>query len=358
MSSDGRSRRKRRHESSCNNNKSTYDLFVPLPKEAAAVQIPQFLQRLTNTGYTHVALTHTVYGVPRKDVDEADTAIPKELFRQSSANKTIQVLRRLHAVLENLSDVAHYVQQHANNDNDNSSLLQGYDLISVAPRNDAIFQSACKNATAADIIVLDYYSSSTQLPFRIRPTDIRAALARNAVLELPYAPAILNPKRRKGLVHASRLLQFATSSNKSNHLLVSSGPRLGGSNQEDVGVMAFRTPGDLENVLQVVLKLDDPHATIHSTGAFVLQQAHARRWGKQSITVTDMVIQQETDDLQETTTKDDCSKDDEGKHDKKPPAKTTKKDDKRQRKETDNESDDDGAQEEEKEIDGDGFIAF
>jgi RNase P subunit p30 len=231
------SSRKRQRQEAALSPSHVHELMIPIPIEAASVQIPEYLQRLGSTGVTHVALTHTVFGVPRVKQDEAELAIPDSLWQTPSKagvatpsrNKSrdtnnvklpenlkdtpthpprqspVKVLRRLNAVLENLSDVAHYMKRNENeNENANaagkSTLLQGYDLVSVCPRSEGTFQSACKSAIASDIIVLDYSMGRGQLPYRIRPIDVKAAIARNAVFEIPYAPAILNQKKRKALI--------------------------------------------------------------------------------------------------------------------------------------------------------------
>jgi RNase P subunit p30 len=237
MSSSFRSRKRQRQEAALPPS-HVYELMVPIPTEAASVQIPDFLRRLGSTGVTHVALVHTVYGMARLKQDEAELAIPDSLWQRPSTSPSatpsknhqsrdnqhnarkqqgrlrdppthhpsrqapVKVLRRLNAVLENLSDVAHYVKRNENNigATRKPAILQGYDLVSVCPRSEGTFQSACKSATASDIIVLDYSIGRGQLPYRIRPIDIKAAIARNAVFEIPYAPAILNQKKRKGLI--------------------------------------------------------------------------------------------------------------------------------------------------------------
>lgn len=208
-----------------------YDLWVPVPKDTPLLHTQEMQQRLASTGFTHMALTHTVFGAPKQSEDKAENAIPDSLFNMSSCRdqkklrgavstddassreknsnqqSPIKVLRRLHAVLENLSDVGHYVKRRNEADagagsNKSAKILQEYDLVSLAPRNDATFQSACSSANASDIITLDYTSGrgGVQLPFRIRPADVKAVIARKAVFEIPYAPAILNRNQRKGLV--------------------------------------------------------------------------------------------------------------------------------------------------------------
>jgi len=251
------------NESSCLSLKTACDFWIPLPKESTSIHVQEIRRRLVETGYTHAALTHTVFGAPKKEQDQANTVLPDSLWMgnngsgsgsgsgsgvsSSSRSQTkrkekkisstsnepntkpvtsqssIRVLRRLHAVLENLADVAQYhkrrpdatatettnkitnmyssaknINNNNNNSNPSAQILNDYDLVSIAPRNDAVFQSVCKTAHAADIIVLDY--TVRGLPFKIRPSDVRAALARHAVFEIPYAPAILNRTLRKGLV--------------------------------------------------------------------------------------------------------------------------------------------------------------
>lgn len=198
-------KRKRRSENKAaakSSNKNVHDLMLPLPKESPSIGSRTLLKRLEDTSFTHAALTHIVFGIPRKGQDEAETAIP---IPKITTGGKIEVLRRFHAVLESLSDLSHYTKRSSNSDAgtlQSARILQDYDLVSIAPRNEAIFQSACQSATGADIIVLDYTAgrSSVQLPYKIRSADVKAVVARNGVFEIPYAPALLNRNQRKGLI--------------------------------------------------------------------------------------------------------------------------------------------------------------
>ena len=202
-----KSSRKRRRATTADDNKkkTVYDLMIPLPKESASIRIRNILERLQETKFTHVALTHTAFGIPRQNQDEAETAIPESLW-QTSKSVRIQVRRRLNAVIETLADLSHYTKRTELDRNDaiskTAAILHSYDMVSICPRNEAIFQSACKTATGSDIIVLDYTCGrgGVQLPYKIRAADVKAVIARNAVFEIPYAPAILNRNQRKGLI--------------------------------------------------------------------------------------------------------------------------------------------------------------
>jgi RNase P/RNase MRP subunit p30 len=267
---------------------SRFDLWLQMPKQAqtqdleSKLVVRKLLKRLESTSYTHAALTHTVFGCPRVPEDRVDTVLPASIWetdstKQARNSNAFRVLRRLHAVVENLSDVGFY----AIKADDASPLLEEYDVVSIAPRNDAAFQACCVSATAAEIITLDYTSGrgGVQLPFRIRTTDVRAAVERRAVFEIPYAPGILNPNQRKALVQTCRELQMASLGLKAK-VIFSSGDRIEG--QTDVGAMALRTPGDLVNLMESVLRFDSgtSHDALTSAGAFVLEQGRKRRFGE------------------------------------------------------------------------------
>lgn len=89
---------------------------------------------------------------------------------------------------------------------------------------------------------------------------------------------------------ASRALQLASLGSKPQ-ILLSSGSRTV-ENGDDVGVMALRTPGDIRNVMEVVMKFQSRQSfeAMHTVGRCVLQQAHERRFGKRSVTVTEMAV--------------------------------------------------------------------
>ena len=281
------------------------DLMVVLPKDSthlqSKLQIMELITRLSSTGFTHMALTHTIYGRPRPIEDQAPQAIPTSLWSveedvdlsepakkrvktspdskpETGKHPPIKIFRRLHAVLENLSDVGCYLSN-----GPHASLLNEYDLISVAPRNDATFQAVCASATMVDIVTLDYSSGrGLKLPFKVRSSDVQSAMGRKTAFEIHFAPSVLQPKFRKALVQTSRELQTGALGKKPL-VLFSSGDRT--LEDSDVGAMALRMPGDLSNLMQVLLKFD-PTTSNRAVGAAaleVLQRAEERRFGKSDI---------------------------------------------------------------------------
>mmetsp|Transcript_5564 Transcript_5564/g.7320 ORF Transcript_5564/g.7320 Transcript_5564/m.7320 type:complete len:451 (+) Transcript_5564:331-1683(+) len=286
------------------------DLFLPLvsstkkkglnAEEAQSSQLIQrqiLLHRLDSTGYTHAAVAHTVYGAPHLEDDRADEHLLLDHDKTIQKQKSIQTLRRLHVVVENLSDVGLFVKPSQSLDTlDNKSkqfhnLLSEYDLISMAPGNEVSFQAICRTATASEIIVLDYTmksGGSYSLPYRLRAADIRAAIARNAVFELSYAPAILNPKLRRKLIQCCREFQIASAGQKPR-LVFSSGVRtfqdIDGNTVEDAADMALRTPCDMKNLIITVLNFDDKMASqvFSSHADFAIQRGLERRFGNSII---------------------------------------------------------------------------
>ncbi|KAL7566724.1 hypothetical protein ACA910_017779 [Epithemia clementina (nom. ined.)] len=307
--------------SSLHNHKTKHicDLFVPLrvasrkasksepeaqdsdwqTSTSPHVERKMLLRRLEDVGFTHVAFAHTVYGVPNAARDRADDTLPlkNENVDVAKASKSIKVLRRLHVVVENLSDVGLFVKPmspvddialRTGNQKSLHELFGDYDLISLAPGNDVSFQAACSNATAAEIITLDYTAkgsgSGGGLPYRIRSADVRAAVARNAVFEIPYAPAILHAKFRRKLIQCCREFH-ASSAGLKPRIVVSSGPRTcfekDGRTIHDALDMAIRTPGDIKNLLCTVLQFNDKNVSPVFTSScdFAISKGLERRCG-------------------------------------------------------------------------------
>lgn len=289
-----------------------HDLMVLLPKYSAATEVKiqaqlllkQVLDRLFWVGYTTAAVSHVVYGRPRMKEDNIESLLqlPSSTSLESTSADTkresadraakrskpegippIRIVKRLHAVVENLSDVGVYTRTTGTENNDTLNLLQEYDLASLAPRNDATFQAACC-ASEADIVTLDYTAGrgGVQLPFRIRPSDVKAVVQRGAAFELHYAPALLHINQRKALVQTARSLQMASVGVRPKpRILFSSGDRnvMGDS---DMGAMALRSPGDLINLLQTVLCLDATmaHDALGESGTSILERGRLRRLGQ------------------------------------------------------------------------------
>ena len=287
-----------------------------ISKLESELLVKELKERLSSTGFTHVALTHTIYGRPKPE-DRAAVAIPDALLSappsssssffveqpqaidptttthnnnakkrkrtesspgggaRNRSRREFTVLRRLHVVLEQQSDAFLYVSNGPHED-----LLNGYDVVSLAPTNDLAFKAACGSASAADVVTLDYYTGhGLGLPYRIRSAEVRALTDRGAALEIPVAPALLHLRHRKALVNACSELSGAALGIRPR-VLLSSGPRV--LEGRDAGALALRMPGDLTNLCRTVLGLGETAsaAAVGAAPMSVVERGRDRRSGR------------------------------------------------------------------------------
>ena len=283
------------------NNDILYDLDVPLvivKNSTGAIDASLFwnyhqpiLQRLYSTGYSVVALSHTVYGKIDLQRDSASNRFPAQLtFPRLTSNATtnFKILKRLNVVLEQVSDLDVYSLPLSSSDssaaksstvtttstNTNNSpnpyheFLKEYDIIAMSARNDTVFSTICSTAHLlwVDIITLDYTAGrgGVQLPFSLKPSLVSSATSQGLYFDIPYSPAIMDPNKRKAFVQVAKQFQMAimakTSSSTLPLILCSGSRRRTNPSQEDVGPMALRQPGDLQNFCQVVLGFQGPMA--------------------------------------------------------------------------------------------------
>jgi RNase P subunit p30 len=260
--------------------------------------LSSLLDRFRATNVTTIALTHTVYGTPNLSRDAVEQVFPSDWIQElterrrrtngtSGGSQTpLRILTRLHAVVESASDLRHFQQQpqqstgaETRGEGGMVALLRGYDVVSVAPRNDAAFQAACEVARESalfEIVTLEYYTAGAAignravLPFRVRAGQVRCAIRNGRLLEVPYAPALLNhreaPSYRRAFVQTLHELRSASLGHKLR-VVLSSGPRqtarLNSSvsdgrgkddGLDDAGPLALRMPGDMVNLLTTVLR--------------------------------------------------------------------------------------------------------
>mmetsp|Transcript_31575 Transcript_31575/g.36840 ORF Transcript_31575/g.36840 Transcript_31575/m.36840 type:complete len:422 (-) Transcript_31575:29-1294(-) len=299
-------------------NRKSLEIFSRRPEKDHHILI----QSLKNTGYSRIALSHTIYGSFNVEKDLATKAIPDSLFnmefienkmntskkprkldnetgvpsfssnrsRNENKSSSFQVLRRLNVVVEKLSDLAAYS---SNNSNERIvEALKTYDIIALSPRNEETFSSICSmgNLFYCDIITLDYTAGrgGVQLPYRIKTRDVIAATNRGVAFEIPYAPALIDPSKRKALAQTARMFLNTSVGVKDSidrnppRIIISSGERTFQKN--DYSVMALRTPGDIKNFCNVVLGFNDRLAcdALSQNGMLTSRRGQNRRMGKVS----------------------------------------------------------------------------
>ena len=287
-----------------------YDLNVPLPRTQGA--LTDLMGRLQSEGYGVAAFSHTAYGRPDPKKDAAGVVLQDSVLESSlqaslgvanaaagagagadaggsqKRQRRLGILKRLNAVVEELSDIAYYTDSTTDNSGGRGGsgaggevrdVLDSYDVVALSPRSDATFASACSTASRADVIMLDY--STGRLPFKLKGSSIRAAAKLGIAFELCYASAILEPSKRKALVRIALDLHNASRGvrNPSPRIILTSGTRVAAG--EDFGTLALRTPSDLVNLLKTVLMFGDVQA-MGAMGAMsrdVVTQCRNRKLG-------------------------------------------------------------------------------
>lgn len=263
------------------------------------LQHQSMLHRLNETGYSVVALSHTVFGKMDLQRDSASNRFPSPLAfpPTNPIDKSVprlRILKRLNVILEQVSDLTYYslplstsspsidskaassstatMTTTTTNPSSNPyhEFLREYDIIAMFPRNDTVFSTICSTAQLlwVDILTLDYTAGrgGVQLPFTLKASNLSLAIPHGLYFEIPYCPAIMDSSKRKALVQTTKQFQSAilakTSSSSDFPLILSSGSRRRTANTkvEDVGSMAFRLPGDLQNFCQLVLGFQGPVA--------------------------------------------------------------------------------------------------
>lgn len=207
------------------------------------------------------------------------------------------IYRRINIVLEEVSDVSRLLlpSQSAASSNDSSTLsldkmLQKYDIVSLQPMNEPTLQNICEFITSSandnsgsagaatipshcvDILVLEYATGSRGgygLPYKLRKDSLVKTMEAGIAFELCYASAVIDPKRRQGFLRTLVEFQSCYNSVQKKHLLLnkhvfdrrmdgtkcksdlfplllSSGSRQNYSLGTDEGVLALRTPQDVQ----------------------------------------------------------------------------------------------------------------
>lgn len=289
-----------------NSKKAKASIWHGIEKEQKAL-----IQRLIHTGYSTIAISHTIHGneKPSPDID-ATSVIPDSLLdvvlqepeiiskkrrrnvtttatntntTTGRTKGTTTILRRLNVIIEQESDLANYSY---NIDSKTRNILLSYDLIAFSPRNEAVLSAICKsqNLYFCDIIMLDYTAGrgNVQLPFKLKPSYISAATERGIALELDYASALIDFSKRKGFVQASRQLLNACVGvlKPKPRIILCSGDRV--LDGRDYTSMVLRSGMDMNNFCQVILgfKSDLACKVLGEYACLVVERGQFRKFAK------------------------------------------------------------------------------
>ena len=144
-----------------------------------------------------------------------------------------------------------------------AALAAQYSLVALRPTTAPQLQQAC-TLLACDIISLDF---SARLPFALKHRTVGAALLRNIVFEICYAPAIDSTAARRNLLQNAAALVRATRGGRG--IVVSSEARQ---------ALTLRAPNDVMN-LAVMWGLGPEKAkdAVSGSARATVRQAEERR---------------------------------------------------------------------------------
>ncbi|XP_078587110.1 ribonuclease P protein subunit p30-like [Branchiostoma floridae x Branchiostoma japonicum] len=182
------------------------DFNVPYSENTENLR--QIVEMAIKLGYESVALNCTVTpGTTKGQAVVPPPPKPVELSEATLApfmvqGKAFQQLTRLTAIIE--------THEQKYKVNPNNSTITAYDILAVQPLNLKMFEAACKELEV-DIISLDM---TQKLPFFLRLTPIKRAIARGVHFEIVYAPAIRDSTLRRYVIsNATDLMTFCKGKN-------------------------------------------------------------------------------------------------------------------------------------------------
>jgi ribonuclease P/MRP protein subunit RPP1 len=132
-------------------------------------------------------------------------------------------------------------QQHALNPS--STALLAYDIVAVTPSTEKLLHAAI-TSDAVDLISFDF---SQRLPFHLRITPVKMALAAGVMFEIGYSAALADPAARRQFIANVKNLYFIT---RGRNLVFSS---------QAAAALGLRSPAEVLN-LAALLGLREDHA--------------------------------------------------------------------------------------------------
>lgn len=176
-----------------------FDMNVPWNEETKD-HVEKTLKTLESFGYGSVALTHSVSG-----------KIPKTPCHIPKFHSGLKIFTRLNLILQD--------PQQNYGINSLNEVIKSYDLISVQPETEKMFNVACTSLDI-DIISIDMTS---RIPFPLKHGFVRQAVAKGIKFELLYSPVIRDGGNRRNVLANALIISRVTGG---KNLILSSGTEL------------------------------------------------------------------------------------------------------------------------------------
>eukprot|EP00124_Ichthyophonus_hoferi_P002580 Ihof_evm12s180 gene=Ihof_evmTU12s180 len=186
------------------------DLNIPLSDDKA--QLSRTFSMLLKLGYDGAAFSRTITG--KVTMDHANknkgaefVTLPSTEKDCRGAAKKFKQYSRLNVVLSDQGQIYSL--------NSNNAALKTYDILSVTPETEKLFQYACATAEI-DIISFDM---ATRMPYFLKRTHVGQAIERGIHFEICYSAALKDSTARRYLISNTHHIIRAT---KGQNIIISS----------------------------------------------------------------------------------------------------------------------------------------
>lgn len=230
---------------------------ICLPYKSDVRVLMKFISSLVNLGYETIGINRTITpeAKPKRNTEKIPS--PPDLSQLPGLEDVkrvcprLKLLSRITVVVEEQSQLRYIAGEP----------VQSYDIVSVRPMNEKLFQQVCQTGEA-DVLSLDMTS---RLAFYIKHPQVKLAIERGMSFEITYSPAIRDENLRRNVIaNALELVRVC----KGKNVTLSSGAE---------SVMELRGPYDVTNLgLLFGLKQDQTKASVTKNIRSVIYHAEAR----------------------------------------------------------------------------------
>ena len=230
---------------------------ISLPFQHDPRVLMKYITALVNLGYETVAINRTISPEIKPKGGQDKIPGPPNLTNLQGLNG----LKKVCPKLKLLSRITVVIQDQQQVRFIPGDTVQSYDIVSVQPMNEKLFQQVCQ-AVECDVISFDMTS---RMPFYIKHPQINLAIERGISFEILYAPAIRDEGLRKHII--TNALEL-TRVSKGRNVVISSGAER---------TIELRGPYDLINLgILFGLKPDQSKAAVSKNIRSIIYHAQAR----------------------------------------------------------------------------------
>lgn len=231
------------------------DISLPFQEDRRVLM--KYIKALVNLGYETIAINRTVSPQLKQKGGQGKIPAPPSLTNLPD----LEELKKISPKLKLLSRITVVIEEQQQVRFIPGETIQSYDIVSVQPMSEKLFQQVC-SSVEADVISFDMTS---RMPFYIKHRQVNLAIQRGLSFEILYAPMIRDESLRKHVItNALELIRVC----KGKNVVMSSGAER---------TMELRGPYDIINLgLLFGLRPDQGKAAVSKNIRSIIYHAQAR----------------------------------------------------------------------------------